>query len=328
MNLLWAIVFLPLGLLILIKSADILVDAAVALAERLGISPFVVGLTIVAMGTSAPEVAASISASAKHMGAMALGNVYGSNIANLALIGGSCAIITPLAVSKSILRKELPMMLITALLLWPLLANLQLSRPEAALLLTLFAILLTFTVYSSISTRFQPVIPLTATPENIKSKVEKLKASLPLTIFFLLLGLVGLAIGAEITVRSAIVIGQKMGLSQAVIGLTIIAIGTSLPELVTCLAATIKKQADISVGNLVGSNIFNTLLVTGCAALVKPFNLDPRLIGIDYWFMIIISVLFLALALPAKKITKFSGLFLVTAYLGYIIYLLIFTRTT
>ncbi|MHC4789830.1 MAG: sodium:calcium antiporter, partial [Planctomycetota bacterium] len=191
MNLFWAIILLAGGLVILWKSADLLVDGAVALAKHIGISPLIVGLTIVAMGTSAPEVAASIAAAVRGIGDVAIGNVYGSNIANLALVGGLAALIRPIAIRRQTLRYQLPVMLLVALLLWPILRNLYLSRPEGVFLLVIFAALILLTVYlarkeagqqehKSISAQEQKDIPKIRNPKK--------------SIFFVVIGLVGLAL--------------------------------------------------------------------------------------------------------------------------------------
>ena len=326
MNLLPASVFLAAGLLILLKGAGFLVDGAVALAERFGISPLIVGLTVVAMGTSAPEVAASITAAARGFGDMAIGNVYGSNIANLALIGGLCAVIAPITVRPGVIRMEMPIMLFVALLLWPILAlDAFLTLNESLLLLVLFAGMMIFTVYNGLRRAKQH-------PEDEQRASDHLthakKRSLPVNVLFVVLGLVCLTAGAHLAVRGAVVIGEFAGLSKAVIGLTIMAIGTSLPELATCLVATFKGHDDLSIGNLVGSNVFNTLLVVGAAGAIKPFSVSSRLIGVDYWVMIAVTAAFLAVAAITKRIGRLPGLCLLAGYIVYLVYLLAMTRGT
>ena len=324
-NMLWAAIFLISGLIVLWKSADLLVAGAVGLANRFGVSPLVVGLTVVAMGTSAPEVAASIAAALRGAGDVAIGNVFGSNIANLALVGGICALIRPIVIQQRVLRREIPVMLFTALLLWPVLGNLYLSRPEGVLLLAVFAALMLITIYTA---RKESMLKLQAVAEINKdcNSVNRTDKSLKKLILFVAIGLVGLALGADITVRGAVFIGQRIGLSEAVIGLTIIAIGTSLPELVTCVVASIKGHHDISIGNLVGSNIFNTLLVTATAGIIKPFEIAQRLAATDYWIMIAVITGFALLALIGRRtIYRISGVLLLAGYTAYMVYLLIFT---
>lgn len=321
MNLFWAIVFLICGLAMLWKSADLLVAGAVGLAERLGVSPLIVGLTVVAMGTSAPEVAASIAAVLRETGGgdIAIGNVFGSNIANLALVGGLIALIRPLKVRKYTLLNIVPVMIAVALLLWPLLHNNFLSRLEALILLFIFLALTAFAVHKARKEAEHAKL----ISENIEKAPKYSIGTTQKSLLFIVIGLVGLALGAKITVAGAVFIGQKLGMSERVIGLTIIAFGTSLPELVTCVVATIKAQSDISVGNLVGSNIFNTLLVTGGAGLVRPYEVSSCFAGgIDYWIMIVVSVAFAAAIIIGRRVIgRVSGLILICSYVAYIIYL-------
>lgn len=323
MNAFMATILLVVGLTILVKGADFLVDGAVGIAQRFGISPLIIGLTIVAMGTSAPEVAASIAAAAKGFGDTAIGNVYGSNIANLAFIGGICAIISPIAVRPGVLRKELPVMLVSALLLLPALAiDSYLSRNESITLLILFGGLVAYTVYMGLlQAKVSP-----AESERAAEHLSEKQAALQTNIIYVVIGLAALAFGADLAIRGAVVLGKALGLSEAVIGLTIMAIGTSLPELVTCVTAARKGHDDLSIGNLVGSNVFNTLLVVGAAGTINPFQVSPRLIGTDYWVMIAVSVLFIAMAFFKKAITRTCGVILTSVYVAYMIYLFAMTR--
>ncbi|UCG56105.1 MAG: calcium/sodium antiporter [Phycisphaerales bacterium] len=328
MNLCLACVLLGAGVVILWKGADLLVAGAVALAKRLGVSALVVGLTVVAMGTSAPEVAASIAAAVRGMGDTAIGNVYGSNIANLALVGGLVALIRPLEVRKLTLVREVPVMLGVALLLWPVLANLNLSRPEGLALLAVFATLVTLMVYVEKKRVKREAIENAseAALQSSENAAGRRGKGAGRNVLFILVGLAALALGADLAVRGAVVVGKRVGLSDAVIGLTIIAIGTSLPELATCVVAAVKGHHDISVGNLVGSNIFNTLLVTGVAGSVRPFGLEQRLVGIDYWVMIAVSVAFGVVALLCKRrIGRTGGILLVSGYVAYMVYVLGFS---
>jgi len=313
MNLILAVIFLAVGLVLLWKCAGLMVTGAVRLADRLGVSPLIIGLTIVAMGTSAPEAAAGIAAALRGAGDIAIGNVYGSNIANLALVGGLCALIHPIYVQRQTLRRHMPVMLIAALLLLPVLYDTYLSRPESIALLAIFVALIGLTIFAA----RKDTPSATETTKHIQHNTKK-------NVLFIIIGLAGLALGADMAVRGAVFIGQRIGLSKAVIGLTIIAIGTSLPELATSLVAAIKGHRDISIGNLVGSNIFNALLVVGAAGSVRPFNISKRLIGIDYWIMIIISAAFVLFAGVSKKISRSGGAILLLIYISYIVYLLKF----
>jgi cation:H+ antiporter len=313
----WATLFLIVGLLLLWRGADFLVGGAVGLAERLGVSHLVAGLTIVAMGTSAPEVAAAAAAAISGKGDIAIGNVYGSNIANLAFIGGVIALIRPLEVRATTLRREIPAMVAVALLLWPALRDLVLSRADAFALLLLFAGLVAYTV------RTARAMGITKPVEGLHVAIEPPR-TVGRDLLYILVGLGALAVGARAAISGAVTIGSRIGLSDAVIGSTIIAIGTSLPELVTCIVAAIKGHHDISVGNLVGSNIFNTLFVTGVASLIHPFRVSARFAGgPDFWVMIGVSVLFAAAVLiGGRTIRRPSGVALLVIYAAYMVYLL------
>jgi len=322
MDLILHIILLVSGLVILWKSAELLVAGAVGLARMLGVSSLVVGLTVVAMGTSAPEVAASIAGVLRKAGGgdLAIGNVFGSNIANLALVGGLVALIRPLRIQRQTLFREIPVMLLVALLLWPFLRDSHIARPEAVILLAVFAILIFLTVYAA---RRESKLPGRQS-ESLEPDAKQETRSAQKNILFILIGLAGLALGAKMAVDGAVFIGREVGLSERVIALTLIAFGTSLPELVTCVVAAVKGHHDISVGNLVGSNIFNTLLVTGAAGTVRPFEIESRLAGgVDYWIMIVISAAFAGAVIISKRVIgRVCGTLLICVYVGYIIYLL------
>ncbi|MBN2592879.1 MAG: calcium/sodium antiporter [Sedimentisphaerales bacterium] len=323
MDLILYIILLAGGVVILWKSAELLVAGAVGLAQKLGISSLVVGLTVVAMGTSAPEVAASIAGVLREAGGgdIAVGNVFGSNIANLALVGGLVALIRPLRVQRKTLFREIPVMLAVSLLLWPFLRNSHIARTEGIILLAVFAALIFLMVYAARREAKQPATIV----ENLEPDAKHATRSVRKNVLFVPVGLAGLALGAKMAVEGAVFIGLEIGLSERVIALTVIAFGTSLPELVTCVVAAIKGHHDISVGNLVGSNIFNTLLVTGAAGIVRPFEVGPRLAGgADYWIMVAISVTFAVLIIISRRVLgRVCGLLLVCAYISYIIYLLL-----
>lgn len=320
MNLTGPVLCLIAGLLLLWKCADLLVMGAVGLARRFGISPLIIGLTIVAMGTSAPEVAASIAAVFKgpEGGNTAIGNVFGSNIANLALVGGIIALIRPLQIKRQTLAREVPIMLGVALLLWPILRNELIARSEGMMLLLSFLVLIGWTVYKET----KPQRKAAAEPApSVALDVAK-RSTIQRQLLLVILGLAGLAGGAKLAVDGAVHIGRHFGMSYAVIGVTIVAIGTSLPELVTCVVAATKGHHDISVGNLVGSNIFNTLLVTGIAGTIRPLNIERRFAGgDDYWAMIITCFAFLFLGLVGRGVIgRKGGSLLLAGYILYIFY--------
>ena len=315
MNTVTALLFLIAGLAMLWKAAELLISGAVGISNRFGLSQLVIGLTVVAMGTSTPEVAASIAAAVRDTGNIALGNVYGSNIANLALVGGLCAIIAPIRIDKKLLIREIPVMILVALLLLPILAKQFLSRFAGIVLLAVFISLMVLVIMKA----KKGINIIQETIEYTPPTGKPLKTC----ILFIVTGLAGLALGAELTVRAAVFLGREIGISEAVIGLTIVAVGTSLPELVTCITAALKGHNDITVGNLVGSNIFNTLLVTGAAGITRPFAIEQRLATVDFWIMVGVSVLFFLMAIIQKQISRTCGVILFLGYAAYIVYLLV-----
>ena len=212
----------------------------------------------------------------------------------------------------SVLRRELPIMLMVCFLLWPVLApDSYLSRAEGVVLLAVFAILLILSIYGELRDSRAKPAEVAEISRAIDEKKRRGKKPISVNIIFIVLGLAGLALGADLAVRGAVFIGAAAGLSETVIGLTIIAVGTSLPELVTCMVAAFKGHDDISVGTLVGSNVFNALLAIGCAGVIRPFAVNQRLVGFDYWIMILISAAFILTAAISKRINRPAGLGLV-----------------
>lgn len=324
MNTVWACLLLVGGFAVLWKCAELLVSGAVELARRFGISPLVIGLTVVAMGTSAPEVAASIAAAVADKGNVAIGNVYGSNIANLALVGGVCALIRPIRVRVRVLWREIPAMLLAVLLLVPILFDGDLSSAEGILLLVVFGVLIVVTIY--LARKESGSEHEGGTEAGGAGSGLGRGKSLKVNILLIIIGLVGLAVGAKMSVVGAVFVGRKVGLSEVVIGLTIIAIGTSLPELVTCVVASVRGHDDISIGTLVGSNVFNALLAIGAAGAVRPFAVAARLAGVDYWIMLAVSGVFAVMAIFGRRIGRIDGVVLFGGYAGYLVYLLGYAR--
>jgi cation:H+ antiporter len=313
----WTLLVLLAGLALLWKGADLLADGAVALAERMGVSQLLIGLTIVAMGTSAPEVAAGIVAALGHRGDIVLGDVYGANIADLSLIGGIVALIRPLKVRAAALKREIPPMFLAILVLGLVLRGARLSRLDGVILIVVFMLFLLFTIQSARgSADREPIAKLNAVIDRARTVRRN--------VLLVLLGVAGLAGGAQLAVHSAERIGHTIGLSDAVVGSTILAIGTTLPELMTATVAAVKGYQDISVGNLIGSVIFNTLIVTGIASLARPLVVSARFAGgPDYWIMVGISLGFTAAALFGRQtISRLGGVALLAAYSAYILYLL------
>ncbi|MCW8330452.1 calcium/sodium antiporter [Photobacterium sp. SDRW27] len=314
-----AIVLLCIGLALLVWSADRLVFGAAALAKNLGVAPLVIGMTILAMGSSAPEMMVSATAALAGKTDTAVGNVLGSNIANIALILGLTAILKPLAISSDIIRRELPLMMVVTLIAGALLWDSHLGFLEGVLLVILFIAFLLAMLHISRNAKASGD-PLaeeqeSEIPDGVSSKAA---------IVWVIVGLVLLPYAASMLVDSAVTIAKFFGMSDLVIGLTIIAIGTSLPELAASVASIYKGEDDMAVGNIIGSNVFNILAVMGIPGLLNPSVLSPLAMGRDYYVMLAVSVLLLLMALgKRRRINRLEGGLLVccfVAYQGYLFY--------
>ncbi len=303
------LILLVVGFVLLIKGADYFVDGASSLATRMCIPPIIIGLTVVAMGTSAPEAAVSISSAIQGSNAIAIGNVIGSNIANIFLILGLAAMIATLSVQRNTVRYEIPFVtLITILLCWMGAHYGFVSRSGAMLLLGLFVLFLIYLYFVSRNTECCLDCP---------KVLSKTKIAL-----YIILGLVALVWGSNITVESAVSIAQYLGVSQRVIGLTIVAIGTSLPELVTSVIAARKGESDIAIGNIVGSNIFNILFVLGIAGVILPIPFNPAFL-FDGVIAILATVLLWLFTCRGCRLTRAPGILFVVIYIAYILWLIL-----
>ncbi|MCI5884914.1 MAG: calcium/sodium antiporter [Clostridiales bacterium] len=302
------------GFILLIKGADWFVDGAAGIASKMGISQLVIGLTIVAMGTSAPEAAISISSAIKGSAGIAVGNVLGSNIMNILMILGITAVITPLAVQKSTIRYEIPFVIaITGILSITGLSNNRLGRADGAILIILFLCYLGYLFIMSKSDSDN-------LPDDIGERSES--APVPKLVLLLVTGVLLIILGSNLTVDSATFLAKNFGVSDRIIGLTIVAFGTSLPELATCITAAIKKNADIAIGNIVGSNIFNILFVLGLSSLITPIEYSRDFMS-DSILCIFTGILFFVLVSNKHmKLKRIGGVIMVVSYLAY------FTATT
>ena len=298
------ILLLVIGFILLIKGADYFVDGASALAARLKIPAIIIGLTVVAMGTSAPEAAVSISSALAGSNAIAIGNVLGSNIANIFLILGLTAIIATLTVQKNTVRFEMPFMIFITLLLCAIGWKYgMISRMGAGVLLGIFML---FLGYLFVIARGN-----TNTDTQIK-QISPIKIAL-----FIILGMIALIFGSKITVLAAVDIAQYIGISERVIGLTVVAFGTSLPELVTSIIAARKGESDIAIGNIVGSNIFNILFVLGVAGVILPIPFNSEFL-FDGVFAILAAVLLLVFTYKNKKLGRIAGIIFIAIYAIYL----------
>lgn len=312
------ILLLLLGFILLIKSADWLVDGAAALAKKYNVSDLAIGLTIVAFGTSAPELVVNTIAAFQAHHDIVFGNVIGSNNFNLFIILGIAGIITPMVVQSSTVWKEIPLSLIAALVLlnlandfWAANSNI-LSRIDGIILIVLFGVFLLY-VYKNMRSN------------NVVIQDSAHKPLPPLKIWgLIIIGLVGLVIGGQLVVKNAVHLATALGISEKIIGLTIVALGTSLPELATSVVAATKKNNDIAVGNIIGSNIFNIFLILGVSSLIRPieyninFNLD---LGI-----LVLGTIFLFTAMftgRKRKLDRWEAGLLLAVYIGYTVWLIL-----
>ncbi|MFO7527096.1 MAG: calcium/sodium antiporter [Ignavibacteriaceae bacterium] len=315
MSLLEIILYLSGGILMLYAGAEGLVRGSSSLALRVGIAPLVVGLIVVSLGTSSPELVVSLKAALEGNGNISLGNVVGSNIANIALILGVAAIIRPMKVLAQVVKREIPIMIFVSLILVLFLIDHQISFIEGIV----FSI--GIVVYSFISVYLAKKENNKLIEEEFVEGISKKPLNKWLAIVFIIAGLSLLIFGANLFLEAAVEIAKIFGLSQAVIGLTIIAIGTSLPELVTSAVASFKNEADIAIGNAVGSNIFNIFLILGITAIVIPINAE-EISGVDIIVMLITAVIILPLSWTGFVLKRWEGVLLLTGYLVYLYYLI------
>ena len=312
-------VFLVIGFALMIWGADKFVAGASALARKLGVSPLLIGLTIVAFGTSMPELAVSVTAALRGANEIAVGNVVGSNIFNLLMVAGLSAAVCPLVMDKTLLRRDWPLSILAAVLLLGAIApDLTIARWEGVVLLIIFAFILTYQIRTALQNREQ----LAAAAAEAEAEAEEAEAPMSTAMIWvnILLGLACIVIGGQLAVNGATGIARMFGLSETLIGLTIVAMGTSLPELVTSIVAARKGQNDIAMGNVIGSNLFNIFLILGVSSVITPIPVQATSI-VDCLFLIAISAVFY---LPARKgkLGRVPGIAMVAMYAVYTVYLI------
>lgn len=308
-----------IGFVLLVKGADFFVDGASSVAKKFHIPSIVIGLTIVAFGTSAPELAVSISAALKGSNDIAVGNVVGSNLFNTLVVLGTSAAIVPIIVKKSIVKRDYPLAIFAAVLLGVLSmdmlfsksSGMTISRIDGVILLICFA----FFMYSTVK-------------EGLKGRAEADKEeeietfSVGKSILLIVAGLAGIVIGGDMSVEGAKEIARALGLSEALIGLTIVAVGTSLPELVTSVVAARKGESDIAVGNVIGSNLFNIFCILGISATILPMNVSSTYVY-DMAFLILVMIATYIPIWKKEKVERGMGIVMVTTYVFYTIYLIV-----
>lgn len=294
--------------------AEGLIRGSSTLAIKIGITPLIVGLTVVAFGTSAPELVVSLKAAIVGNSSISLGNVIGSNIANIALILGIASLIRPLYVHANIIMREIPIMIGVSILLIVLLLDGEVGFIDGLIFVLGIIVYTIVNIYMARKEKSSEVKE--EFEEGLKSRL-----GVPVSIIFVVIGLGLLIIGANFFVQSAVAIAKLFNISDAIIGLTIVAIGTSLPELITSIVASYKKESDIAIGNVVGSNIFNILGILGITALIVPISLIG-ISSIDLIIMVLTAVLLLPLSKSGMRISRIEGLFLVAGYVAYTYYLI------
>lgn len=298
---------LLIGFVLLIKGADLFVDGSSSIAGILKVPSVIIGLTIVAMGTSAPEAAVSINAGLAGNSDISLGNIVGSNIFNLLVVIGACAVIFPAASNEDILKRDLWWNIGVSVLLFALIFDGRISRVEGLVLLAVFIFYIGLMIHSALKNRIEE------TPQDI----------MPLwkSLLFVAIGLAAVVFGGDMVVDNASAIAKVWGMSDTLVGLTIVAIGTSLPELVTSITASKKGDSGIALGNAVGSCLFNILFILGMASTLTPINAVPELI-IDTAILIAVTILILVVAKTGKKTNRVEGIICVAAYIIYTAYII------
>lgn len=325
------IVAVVLGLAVLVWSADKFVDGAVGVARFFGMSTLLIGMVIVGFGTSAPEMVVSALSAMENAPELALGNAYGSNIANIALILGITALISPVIVKRDALKRDVPILIGVTVVAIIEAADGSISRMDGVVLLLLFAGIMGFNIRSELRAKKKA----SAQEKEAGESDESGKTSLPKSIAWLLLGLTLLVLSSRCLVWGAVSIAQALGVSDLLIGLTIVAVGTSLPELASSIAAARKGENDLAFGNIVGSNLFNTLTVVGIASTISPMHtVDPLVFSRDLPVVAVLTVLLLLFGLPVRKkrldanglrigrINRLEGTTFLAIYVGYIGFLI------
>lgn len=317
-----AVLAIVVGLGLLVWSADRFVEGAASTARYFGMPPLLVGMVIVGMGTSAPEMTVSVLAASQGSPGIALGNAYGSNITNIALILGLTALISPIIVHSQVVRKELPILMgVTLLAAWQLWDG-EVGRADAIVLLLVFAALMAWTIWQGMRSKRDSL------GQEIEAELSEHEMPIRHALMWTVIGLVVLIISSRLLVWGAVDIAQSLGVSDMIIGLTIVAVGTSLPELASSVIAARKGEHDIALGNIIGSNLFNTLAVVGLAGVIHPMAVDAEVFSRDILVMIGLTFLLFVMAYAFNKqrsgrINRIEGGLLMLCYVSYTSYLIV-----
>lgn len=313
---------LIIGFVFLIKGADMFVDGAASIASKFNVPAMVIGLTIVAMGTSAPEAAVSITSSLAGQNDMAVANVVGSNFFNILIVLGVSAVMATLPVQKETIKKETPFLILVSALLLLFGFDLNITRIEGLVFLVVFAYFLINTVKSAKNSTLSNSTS-SVDESAIAIEIEAVEeVSMPKTILFSVIGIIGIVIGGDMVVNSATSIATAFGMSANLVGLTIVAVGTSLPEFVTSVVAIKKGETEIAIGNVIGSNIFNILLVLGLSTAINPIVISTLALT-DIIFMVLITILLYVFMKQKKSIVKSQGFVFIALYIMYMSYTII-----
>lgn len=316
----FAVVLLIIGFVFLVKGADAFVEGCSSVAKRFHVPTLIIGMTIVAMGTSLPETAVSITASISGNNALAVSNAVGSNIFNLMVVVGVCAVLTPVAVQVGILKRDFPLSIACAILLLILGAiGMMLGHVDGAVFIVLFAFFILYMIRSAKNAGNGAE----GEEDELLAEAEKMSVmSVPKSLIYIVAGGVAIALGSDWVVDGATTVASAMGISQTLIGLTVVAFGTSLPELATSIVAAKKKEVDMALGNVIGSNIFNILMVLGIASAISPVAFLTENI-IDIVILIIFSVIVWVLAWTKKELNRKEGILMLVLYAAYVVYICI-----
>lgn len=307
------------GLVVLVWGADRFVEGAAAVARYAGMPPLLIGMVIVGFGTSAPEMVVSALAAFQGSPGLAMGNAYGSNVTNIALILGLTALISPIAVSSRVLAKELPILFGVTLFAGYQLIDGKLTKTDGWVLLLVFGALMAWTIIQGFRSHNDNL------NAEMESKLNAYTISLKPALIWLFGGLILLVAGSRILVWGAVEIAKGLGISDLVIGLTVVALGTSLPELASSLVAVHRKEHDIALGNVIGSNLFNTLAVVGIAGVINPITISTEILSRDFLFMTILTFSLFVIGYGFRgpgRINRYEGAILVTSYAGYLVFLI------
>lgn len=316
-----AIIAVVIGLAVLVWSADKFVDGAVGIAEFCGMSTLLIGMVIVGFGTSAPELTVSAISASQGNPALALGNAYGSNIANIALILGATALISPILMQRSVIRGDLPILIAVSLLSIALVWDGSVVRWNGVLLLVVFALVMAYSIWRELKKA------RVEASNSVEEESAGKQTSLGKSIFWLVLGLALLVASSRALVWGAVEIARTLGVSDLLIGLTIVAVGTSLPELASSIAAARKGENDLALGNIIGSNLFNTLAVVGLAATISPMDeIEKAVTYRDMPLMTALTVALIVLGFRRKgdgRLNRIAGAILLAVYIGYLALLIV-----